>query len=343
MRLGSNVRALLAAATIGLACLGSAVTPILAIDSVPTPVSTAKTGEGKYAYLVNGQPQLLVGMGYNPTYGHLSFADRAASYLRDFRTLCQAGVNTITGWDSDKGYMQDTFDQLTLDSAYQHGLGVVMPFFLPKDGDYLDPQFTNQLMASAAAKIARYKDHPAIRMWGVGNEVLNDMPPAMDAAFVHFYLGLADLFHASDPNHPVIYREAEDRWVPLIAQALQDSGDMRPWLLYGMNIYDKDPAPLLQQWPSYGLDRPLFISEFGWEGASPADRAAGYASMWRSIRSFPDYVLGAAPYAWSIAGPEPTDEKWGLMNASGQPVDGTFDALQQLWRAEPGVKHGSCG
>lgn len=323
----------------------STAAPSLALDQVPTPVHVAKAADGRYSYVVNGQPQLIIGMGYNPTYGHLAFSDRAASYQRDFKVLCQAGVNTITGWDSDKGYNQDIFDELTLDSAYKDGIGVVMPFFLPKDGNYQDPQFTNQLMVSAAAKIARYKNHPAIRMWGVGNEVLNDMPPDpdMENAFLRFYLTLADLFHAQDPNHPVIYREAEDRWVPLLVQALQASGDMRPWLLYGMNIYDRDPAPLLQQWPSYGLDRPLFISEFGWEGAAPAERAQGYANMWRSIRAYPDDVIGGAPYAWSIAGPEPTDAKWGLMNALGQPVDGTFDALQQLWRTESGATRGNCG
>jgi beta-galactosidase/beta-glucuronidase len=316
----------------------------LALNAVPTPVTTSKLADGRYAYLVSGQPQLFIGMGYNPTYGRLGFGTRGTDYQRDFKMLCQAGVNTITGWDSDKGYNQDIFDQLTLDTAYKYGIGVVMPIFLPKTGNYQDPQFTNQLVARATAKVAQYKDHPAIRMWGVGNEVLNDMPPDpdMEAAFLHFYLGLVDAVHTMDPNHPVIYREAEDKWVPMLAQALQDSGDMRPWLLYGMNIYDKDPAPLLQQWPSYGLDRPLFISEFGWEGASPTERAQGYTSMWRSIRTFPNYVLGGAPYAWSIAGPEPTDSKWGLTNAFGFPVDGTFDALQQLWRTEPGAIRSNC-
>ena len=44
---------------------------------------------------------------------------------------------------------------------------------------------------------------------------------------------------------------------------LRDSGDMRPWLLYGMNVYDQDIRPLLARWPEYGLDRPTLISEFG--------------------------------------------------------------------------------
>jgi hypothetical protein len=30
------------------------------------------------------------------------------------------------------------------------------------------------------------------------------------------------------------------------------------------------------------------------------------------------------------------------MDGNSQPVDGTFDALQQMWRVEPGANHGPC-
>lgn len=140
----------------------------------------------------------------------------------------------------------------------------------------------------------------------------------------------------------MIYREAEDEFVPMFAQLLRDSGDRRPWWLYGMNIYDKDPEPILRRWPSNGLDRPLVISEFGSRGAPPAGRPQAYAGMWRSIRSHPDFVLGGAPYVWSVNGPEPTDKIWGLMDAAALPLDGTFQALQQLWLPEPKANHNIC-
>lgn len=314
----------------------------LALGQGATPVSIGANPNGSYSYLVNGQPQLMVGMGYNPIYGRLPYDQRGGRYEADFKLMCQAGINTITGWDADKGYEQDTFDELTLDAANKYGIGVVMPFYLPAKGDYTDQHLLDDRWAAAQAKIAKYKNHPALRMWGVGNEVMVDMAPAMYPAFMSFYLHLIDLFHATDPNHPVIYREAEDVSVPVIAQALQDSGDMRPWFQYGMNIYNHDPSALLANWPNYDLNRPLFISEFGTQAATPADRAQGYASMWRSIRSFPDYVLGGAPYAWSTGGPESTDKIWGLMDANSQPVDGTLSALSQLWRADPQANH-SCG
>jgi hypothetical protein len=297
---------------------------------------------GRYAYTVNGVEQLFVGMGYNPIYRNLTADQRATNYRRDFKTLCLSGVNTITGWDADKGYEQDKFDELTLNMANQYGIGVVMPIYMPADVNYADPDIIGSLLQTTVAKLQRFRINPALRMWGVGNEVLVKLPPEMDASFLQVYLNVIDLVHQMDPYHPVIYREAEDEFVPVLAQLLRDSGDKRPWLLYGMNVYDKDPEPLLRRWPSYGLERPLFVSEFGSQGAGPGGRAAGYASMWRGIRGHPDYVLGGAPYAWSVDGPEPTDKIWGLTNSLGAPVDGTLAALQQLWLQEPRANHGTC-
>jgi beta-galactosidase/beta-glucuronidase len=284
-----------------------------------------------------------VGIGYNPIYRNLPAQTRLAMYRKDFIIMCRAGVNTITGWDADKGYDQDKFDELTLDTANQYGIGVVMPVYLPPDADYRDPSVVAELAETAREKVERFKGNPGVRMWGIGNEVMNNMAnPDMYQPFLAAYLSIIDVVHQIDTNHPVIYREAEDDFVPAIVQALHDSGDPRPWFLYGMNVYDKPPGPILDRWPAYELDRPLFVSEFGAEGKTAADRAQGYASMWRAIRAHRDWVAGGAPYAWTTAGPEPTDSTWGLMDGNSWPVDGTFGALQQLWRAEPRANHGKC-
>lgn len=309
----------------------------------PSVVTTTVAPNGKYSYLVNGKDTLFVGMGYNPIYRYLSAPQRAADYQRDFKILCQAGVNTITGWDTDKGYDQDKFDELTLDSANRYGIGVVMPVALPPNADYSDPSLTGSLLRDAAAKVQRFKNNPGLRMWGVGNEVLVNMPEEVHATYLAFYLSLIDTIHAADPNHPVIYRDAEDSSVPELAQALQDSGDPRPWLLYGSNIYSTETNDILNRWPSYNLGRPMVVTEFGVEGRTPALRALGYATMWSTIRAHPDYVLGGAPYAWTTAGPEPTDKKWGLVDANSKPVDNTFSTLQTLWRRELKVTSPQCG
>ncbi|MDP2660770.1 MAG: glycoside hydrolase family 2 TIM barrel-domain containing protein [Dehalococcoidia bacterium] len=304
----------------------------------PSRVLVEKTGDNVFRYLVNGEPQVFIGMGYNPIYRYLSDQERAANYDRDFRILCQAGVNHITGWDADKGYEQDKFDELTLDYAHKYGIGVVMPFFLPFDGDYFDEAFRRDLLDQAATKVVRFRDHPALRMWGVGNEVfLDGLPPEMTTVFGRFYLELADLIHGLDPNHPVIYREGEDIFVPIIVRFLQRRPPEREWLLYAMNVYTTEIERILDTWPDYGFDRPLFVSEFGAEEDWPGGRAMGYVDMWRMIRSHPDYVMGGAPYVWTTEGPEPTDQKWGLMDGDGRPVDDTFSQLSADWLEEDGA------
>jgi beta-galactosidase/beta-glucuronidase len=298
-------------------------------------VTTVKRADGSYAYLVNGREELFIGMGYDPIYRYFSDEQREASYRRDFAILRDAGVNTITGWDADKGYEQDKFDEITLDTAYEYGIGVVMPLNLPPEGDYEDPAFVASLMEEGRAKVARFKEHPALRMWGVGNEVFWEMDPEMYPAFQAAYVKIADMFHQLDPDHPVIYRESEDRYVPQFIEMLEGTGDPRPWLLYGMNVYSQDIRPLLERWPNYGLDRPVLVSEFGAEGDTPEERAEGYLDMWRAIREFPEYVIGGAPYVWTTEGPEPTDKIWGLMDSESRPVDGTFELLSRAWRKEP--------
>lgn len=308
----------------------------LALAPGPSLVATPELPDGTYRYLVNGQPSLMIGMGYNPIYRNLSNAQRAARYDRDFAMLCRVGVNTVVGWDADKGYDQDKFDEVTLNAAARHDLGVLMPFYLPATGNYLDSAFLNQLLEGAKAKVLRFRDHPALRLWGVGNEVLDDMPdPAMAEPFLAFYIPLVDAMHALDPNHPIIYRAAEDTHIALMAEAAARDGRDRPWLLFGTNSYSGRLGEIIDGWPARGYNKPLFVTEFGAEDSWPGGRAMGYRDMWRLIRAHGSFVLGGAPYAWTTAGPEPTDAKWGLLDADGRPVDLTFGILSIDWLREP--------
>lgn len=300
----------------------------------PTTTTVEVNHDGSYSYMVNGQPDFMIGMGYNAIYRYLSPEERAARYDGDFGKMRAAGINTIVGWDADKGYEQDKFDQLTLDKAWEHGLGVVMPFYLPPEGDYADPAFCEQLKAELAAKVTTYRDHPAIRMWGIGNEVIQGViERGQVEAFGQLYLELADLAHELDPNHPVIYREAEDVFFPLLTWYNPEDGVDRPWLLYGLNIYTFRLEQILDGWSSTSGGRPLFITEFAPEDWSPADRPLGYLMMWDMLRAHTDFVLGAAPYVWTTEGPEPVDRSYGLMDAAGNPTDGSWEALSRAFRA----------
>src|SRR5207302_5613152 len=72
-------------------------------------VAVARGPDGAWQYLVNGQPQVLRGVGYNPQYASLEPGERARVYQRDFAAMRQMGMNTIEGW------FEGQFDQFTLD------------------------------------------------------------------------------------------------------------------------------------------------------------------------------------------------------------------------------------
>ena len=296
-------------------------------------VVTIQDEDGKFVYLVNGKREFVRGIGYNPVDQGKTGEERAARFNRDFAEMAGLGVNTITGWDDSE------FDDVLMDAAATHHIGVILPFGLPRNANYEDPDVRERLLRAITERVMHFKDDPALRMWGLGNEILHDMSvlryrPAVQTAFASFEIEAADAVHRIDPNHPVIYRDAEDVYVKPIATALKSSNISRPWFVYGMNFFTTRLDDALNKGAAKTLNQPLLISEFGPVGVRPSDRPAGYAKLWSIIKSHSDSLLGGCAYVWSTNGPEPLDRTFGLTNDAGQPVDGSTSALAQLYTTD---------
>jgi hypothetical protein len=358
------------AATLGLGVLGLALTPLgafalaetqvldpeapaggpvvaapsfvraLAEASGPTPVRIVGSNY-RYTLLVDEQPTVIRGMGYNAQYAALSAEERAHRYDRDFGLMRQSGVNSLFGW------FPEVFPHQALDKAYEHGLGVAMPYELNHDLPYDDPAFRERQTAEVLAWVAANKDHPAVWFWSPGNEVIHRLifpswlkkthDPTREAradAFARHYVELIDRIHEVDPNHPIVYRDAEEVYLERIRRELRRNPKPRPWLFYGANVYSSRLPEVLAGWPSQGLDMPLFLSEFSPGGTGPADRPRGLRSMWAAIRSYPEYVVGGAVYVWTTDGPEELDRVFGLVDGEGRPRDGSLDAVASFYRTD---------
>ena len=280
-------------------------------------------------------------MGLNTQYNQfMSPTDRTTQLDADMAAYGEMGVNTVLGWDPAE------FDQTLLDSAARHDIGVVLPFDLDPAADYTDPELRQQLHDQVMVWVGRYRGHPAVRMWGLGNEVLHKIvhpswvgpqDPRRERnaeAFSDWLVETADAIHAADPDHPVTYRSAEDAFVPWVAAALARHPGPRPWFVWGTNCYQDYMAQILDNWPSSGMDNAIWVSEFAPGTMAVPDRPGGFAAMWRSIRSHPDWVLGGAVYAWTRNGPEGVDRNFGLTD-DGVPVDGrSLDVLKTLFHEE---------
>jgi hypothetical protein len=308
----------------------------------PTHVEIVREANGSWTYEVDGQPRVIRGVGYNPQYAGLPVGQRAQLYRRDFTAMHQLGINTIEGW------FEQQFDQVTLDNAAQSGIGVLMPFELNQDWNYADPNVQAGILARVSAYVEQYKDHPAVRMWAPGNEDLHrilyphwvsqENDPAVKSradAFAAFLPLLVDRIHALDPDHPVIYRDAEDVYLPRLKAAFEATGVNRPWLVYGANVYSEARLKqIVDAWPNQWMNSPLVLSEFAPGGAGPADRPVGFEQDWAVIRSRPGIVLGGLAYTWATNGPEDLDRVFGFVDAAGVPSDGALAALSASYLAD---------
>jgi hypothetical protein len=307
-----------------------------------TRVAITQGSSGGWQYLVDGNPEIIRGVGYNPQYAGLSPTERASLYERDFGHMRRLGINTIEGW------FEGQFDSVTLDSAARNGIGVLMPFELNQDWDYTDPQVRATIVERVSAYVERYKQHPAVRMWAPGNENLHrilyprwmsqENVPAARAradAFAAFLPLLVDRIHEVDPDHPVVYRDAEDVYLRWITSAFAQSGGDRPWLIYGANVYSEARLQqIISQWPAQWPGRALLVSEFAPGGVGPAERPLGFQQQWAVIQSRADVVLGGLAYTWATNGPEDLDRVFGLVDATGIPTDGALAALSSAYTAD---------
>ncbi len=306
----------------------------------PGPSRVEVRGSGAtFEYLVDGRPEIIRGMGLNTQYAKMMTPEeRAARLDEDFTLMRAMGVNTVLGWDPGE------FDAPLFATAQAHGIGVVPPFDLSPDADYTDPAVRERLTAEVLDWVGRYRDEPALRMWGLGNEVLHKIvhpswlgpqDPSRERqarAFASWLVETADAIHQADPDHPVTYREAEDAFVPWVLAALRDAGGgPRPWFVFGTNCYSDHLADIVDTWPKAGGGLALWISEFAPGGMAPPDRAEGFREMWGYVRRNPGWVLGGAVYAWTRNGPEEIDRTMGLTD-DGVPADGgSMEALGPLF------------
>ena len=356
--LATGLAVITACSPIGALAVGQAnwqisIAPAVAMRSVPrrvhslhtlrlagaTPVDIRQTSDGVWQYLVDGVPDTIRGVGYNPQYAGLPLADRNALYQRDFADMRRLGVNTIEGW------FEGQFDSVTLDNAARNGIGVIMPFELNQDWPYENPNVQQSILDHISAYVEQYKNHPAVRMWAPGNENLHrilyahwvsqENVPAARAradAFAAFLPRLVDRIHELDPDHPVVYRDAEDVYLPRIRAAFGDTGVDRPWLVYGANVYSMTRLQqVISQWPTQWPGRPLLISEFAPGGVGPAERPLAFQQQWAVIRARPDEVLGGMAYTWATNGPEDLDRVFGLVDPGGVPTDGALAALSEAY------------
>lgn len=240
-------------------CGGSAVPPG---EVAPQGrVTVAKSDKG-FTLLKEGQPFQIKGASGDPQY---------------LRELALAGGNCLRVYDT-LGLAQ------VLDSAAYHGVMIIADLPLPKSrflGFYRDQAKVAAQLNAYQDFVERHKDHPALLMWMLGNEL--DFPYKPNyAPFYRAFNDLLSMIHRVDGGHPVAtaITNFQRRCITNIRLKI-------PALdLLGINTFgllkdlEKDMSDFAWMW-----DGPYFVSEWSingyWEVPMTAWRAPFENSGWK--------------------------------------------------------------
>jgi Glycosyl hydrolases family 2, TIM barrel domain len=115
---------------------------------------------------------------------------------RFLKSAADAGANSVRTWGSQNA-------AAILERARSNGMTVLLGIWLSHKADsYLSADYKRHKIAEVQTVLAQCKDHPALLMWSVGNEINLDGADTPEAW--RFVNELARLIKAQDPNHPVI-------------------------------------------------------------------------------------------------------------------------------------------
>ena len=287
-----------------------------ALQGGPSVVTIHQAG-GKSQLLVSGKPYFIRGAGGGGPKP----------------LLAQCGGNSFRTW----GIGADT--QKDLDEAQQLGLTVAVGHWLGHKEHgfrYDDPVAVQKQFESVRSAVLRYKNHPALLMWGLGNEMENnnDSPELWKAI-----QDLAKMVHEIDPNHPTMTVIAEiggDK----VQKIHRNCPDID---VIGVNTYGGGPS-LARRYRETGGTKPFVLTEYGppgtWEvgrtafGAAPeltsTEKADRYRETYRkSVLGAPDLCLGSYAFTWGWK-IEATATWFGMLLPDGGKL-AAVDAMQELW------------
>ncbi len=190
------------------------------------------------------------------------FRVRGVAGWQNLALLKRIGGNTIRTYDT-------THLAAILDSAHRHGLKVIAGLELPKskeDWFYGNDSLVQERQEEIARWGHRFKDHPALLLWCLGNELI--YYDWLDWQFASAYNKLLLALHRADPHHPVgtAMANASDR--ALINLGLKVEG--LDFIMF--NTFGRLPrlsTDLLGT--EWAYDGPFLIGEWGengpWESA----------------------------------------------------------------------------
>ncbi|MDU0370232.1 glycoside hydrolase family 2 TIM barrel-domain containing protein [Hymenobacter endophyticus] len=260
---------------------------------------------------------------------------RGAGGLARLAEVQRAGGNSIRLWTTD-------YADALLDSAQQYHLTVLLGIWLGREVegfDYYDPAAIQRQRREVEAQVLRYRHHPALLMWNLGNEMDQQASNPRVMAEIN---ELARLIHRLDPYHPV---------TTTLTGQLGMLRNINAWCpdldVLSVNAYGS-LATLPADLRRLGWTRPYLVTEFGGPGwwevprttwkapveATSTEKAAFARQCYQAgIAQDTARCLGSYVFYWGHKF-ELTDTWHSAFTRAGERTEIT-ELMQELWAGPP--------
>ena len=251
-----------------------------------------------------------------------------------FDQLVNSGANSIRVWSTN--------NKSLLDSAYNHGLTVTLGLHVRPERsgmDYNDEYAVKGQIEFLKNEVLKYKDHPALLVWGIGNEV--------DLKYSNFKVWetieiLAKFIKEVDPNHPTMtVISGVDPSKVFYIEKYCPSID-----ILGINVYGSIEKASINL-RKFNWDKPYIVSEWGVNGPFEARKTSWKAKIEppnglkanQRQRRYKDLIekdkelcLGSYCFLWGQK-QESTATWHGMFLNNGNPTE-AVDVMQFCWTGQ---------
>ncbi len=251
-----------------------------------------------------------------------------------FDLLVNSGANSIRIWSTNNSAL--------LDSAHKHGLTVALGLHVRPERsgmDYNNEYSVKGQIEQLKNEVLKYKDHPALLVWGIGNEV--------DLKYSNFKVWetieiLAKFIKEVDPNHPTMTVIAGvDPSKAFYIKKYCPSVD-----ILGLNVYGsiENAGTNLKK---FNWDKPYIVTEWGVNGPFEARKTSWKAKVEppnglkadQRLRRYKELIvkdkelcLGSYCFLWGQK-QESTATWHGMFLNNGDPTE-AVDVMHYCWTGE---------
>ncbi len=310
-------------AVLGIALSGTVVradeSPVVPLKPGPSVVRLVTTGDG-VELMRNDEPFFVKGAGGDGSR----------------ETLARAGGNSVRTWSADNL-------KSVLDEAQRLGITVTVGFWLGHERHGFNYSDVDQISGQAEKvrkTVEEFKDHPAVLIWALGNEMEGN---GDNAAIWMAVNQLAVMVKRIDPHHPTMTVIAE-----LAGNKVRNVHRLCPDIeILGINSYG-GAASVPKRYREAGGTKPWLLTEFGpagtWElpknawglvlEATSTEKAEMYRhSYQQAVASQKGQCLGSYAFLWGVK-QEATATWFGILLADGTRL-GAADVLTEMWSGKP--------